>query len=180
VPPVNAEAALWRDGSLSGNRLIVAMLSAVMLAGCAASRRYEAPRPEKVNVTEAMLSEAGFRTIKVDSSEHVGLVSDLAPHEIRSYDAPSGTVYWYYDPGICSCVYEGRQDEFDDYQMLMRQQNDTAQYVADSDDTEISSLYMLNPTYFPPPIFWGGGHGGDHGGCHGGMHGRGHGGGGHG
>ena len=159
-----------------GNRLIVAMLSAVMLAGCEASRRYEAPPAEKAEVTEAMLSEAGFRTIKVDPSEHVGLVSDLAPHEIGSYHAPSGTVYWYYDPGICSCVYEGRQDEFYDYQMLVRQQNDTAQYVADSDDTEISSLYTLNPTYFPPPIFWGGGHAGDHAGTHG----RGQGGGGHG
>jgi hypothetical protein len=53
-----------------GNRLIVAKLSAVMLAGCAASRRYEASRPEKVEVTEAMLSAAGFRTIKVDPSEH--------------------------------------------------------------------------------------------------------------
>jgi hypothetical protein len=60
-------------------------------------------------------------------------------------------------------VYEGRQGEFYDYQMLVRQQNDTAQYVADSDDTEISSLYMLNQTYFPPPIFWGDGHAGDHG-----------------
>jgi hypothetical protein len=109
VLPVNAEAALGRDGSLLGNRLIVAMLSAVMLAGCAASRRYEAPPAEKAEVTEAMLSEAGFRTIKVDSSQHFGLVSDLAPHEIRSYGAPSGTVYWYYDPGICSCLYEGRK-----------------------------------------------------------------------
>jgi hypothetical protein len=156
------------------------MLSAVMLAGCAASRRYEASRPEKVEITEAMLSEAGFRTIKVDPSEHVGLVSDLAPHEIGAYDAPSGTVYWYYDPRICSCVYEGRQDEFDDYQMLVRQQNDTAQYVADSDDTEISSLYTLNPTYFPPPVFWGDGRAGDHKGDHGGStHGGGDGGGGH-
>ena len=152
------------------------MLSAVMLAGCAASRRYEASRPEKVEITEAMLSEAGFRTIKVDPSENVGLVSDLAPHEIGTYDAVSGTVYWYYDPRICSCVYKGRQDEFDDYQMLVTQQNDTAQYVADSDDTEISSLYTLNPTYLPPPAFWGGGHAGDHAGTHG----RGQGGGGHG
>ena len=77
-------------------------------------------------------------------------------------------------------MYEGRQDEFYDYQVLVRQQNDTAQYVADSDDTEISSLYTLNPTYFPPPVSSRGGHAGDHKGNHGGgMHGGGDGGGGH-
>jgi hypothetical protein len=72
-----------------------------------------------------MLSDAGFKTIKIDTSEQVGLAKNLPPHEIRSYDAQSGTFYRYYDPDICSCVYDGHQDEFDRYKMLVKQQNDT-------------------------------------------------------
>ncbi len=46
-------------------------------------------------------------------------------------------------------MYEGHQDEFDRYKMLVRQQNDTAQYAAESEDEEVASLYSLNPTCFP-------------------------------
>jgi hypothetical protein len=160
-----------------------------MASGCAAYHRYEASKPETVRKTEAMLSDAGFTTIKLDTDDKVGLVEDLPPHEIRSYAAPSGAVYWYYDPDICSCVYEGHQAEFDRYQMALEHQNDPAQYAAESDDQQVASLNALNGVFFPPPIFWiggfapspysiGGGH--RHGGRHGGGHGGWHGGGGHG
>jgi hypothetical protein len=167
-------------------RFIVAVLSALIVSGCAAYRRYEAARPENVRKNEAMLSDAGFTTIKIDASEQVGLVENLPPYEIRSYAAQSGKVYWYYDPDVCSCVYEGHQNEFDRYQMAMRQETDTAQYAAESGDQEVASLNTLNGAMFPPPIFWvggfapgyfiggghgGGGHGGGGGGGHGG-HGR--------
>jgi hypothetical protein len=158
-------------------------------SGCAEYRRYEASKPETVRKTEAILSDAGFTTIKIDTDDKVGLVEDLSPYEIRSYAVQSGTVYWYYDPDICSCVYEGHQADFDRYQMAQRQESDTAQYAAQSDDQQVASLNALNGTFFPPPIFWiggfappphfgGGGRGGGHGGGHG--FGSGHGGGNHG
>ncbi|MGA7873270.1 MAG: hypothetical protein WCA22_20460 [Candidatus Binatus sp.] len=136
-----------------------------------------------------MLSDAGFTTIKLDTSDKVGLVEDLPPHEIRSYAVQSGKVYWYYDPDICACVYEGHQSEFDRYQMALQHQDDPEQYAAESNDEQVSSLNALNGTFFPPPIFWIGGFNpgprgyyGGHGGSHGGGHGfgGGHGGGGHG
>jgi hypothetical protein len=159
---------------------IVAVLLALIMPGCALYRQYEASRPEAVQKTEAMLSDAGFTTIKLDTDDKVGLVEDLPPDEIRSYAAQSGTVYWYYDPDVCTCVYEGHQKEFDRYQMALRQQNDTAQYAAESQDQEIASLNALNGTFFPPPMFWVGGFapipyyytGGGHGGWHGWGHGR--------
>ena len=127
-----------------------------------------------------MLSDAGFTTIKVDTSDKVGLVEDLPPHDIRSYAAQSGMVYWYYDPDICACVYEGHQNEFDRYQIAMTQQNDTAQYAEESADEEVASLNALNGTFFPPPIIWIGGFapgpfiGRGHGWGHGGHPGHGH------
>jgi hypothetical protein len=104
------------------------MLSALIVSACAATRHYETSRPEEVSKTEAMLSDAGFKPTKIDTSEQVGLAKNFSPHEIRNYYAQSGTVYWYYDPDICSCVYEGHQDEFDRYEMLVKQQSDTAKY----------------------------------------------------
>lgn len=104
-----------------------------------------------------MLADAGFAKIKVDTSEQGGLVENLSPDEIRSYKTQSGTVYWYYDPDICSCVYEGHQNEFDRYQMALKSENDTAQYAAQSADEEVASLNALNGAYFPVPLFWVGG-----------------------
>jgi hypothetical protein len=74
------------------------MLSALIVSACAATRRYETSRPEEVSKTEAMLSDAGFKPSKIDTSEQVRLAKNFSPHEIRSYSAQSRTVYWYYDP----------------------------------------------------------------------------------
>ena len=162
---------------------IVEVLLALIVPACSLYHHYEASRPEAVQKTEAMLSDAGFTTIKLDTSDKVGLVEDLPPYELRSYAVQSGKVYWYYDPDICACVYEGHQSEFDRYQMAIRQQNDTEQYAAESGDQEVASLNALNGTFFPPPLIWiggfnpgpfigghGGGHGGGGHGHHGGPH----------
>ena len=168
--------------SLHYKQPIVAILLTLIFSGCAAYRRYEASKPENVRRTEAMLSDAGFTVIKLDTDDKVGLVEDLPPDEIRSYAAQSGTVYWYYDPDLCECVYEGHQGEFDRYQMAREHENDTAEYAAESDDEQVASLNALNATFFPVPIFWIGGFapsphfvGSGHGHGHGGSHGHGHG-----
>jgi hypothetical protein len=138
-------------------RFIVAVLLALFVSSCALYRRYEASKPETIRRTEAMLSDAGFTTIKLDTDDKVGLVEDLPPHEIRSYAVQSGTVYWYYDPDVCECVYEGHKSDFDRYQMASQHENDTAQYAAQSDDQQVASLNALNGGFFPPPKFWIGG-----------------------
>jgi hypothetical protein len=171
-------------------RFIVAIFLALIVSSCALYRHYEASKPETVRKTEATLSDAGFTTIKVVTDDQGGLVEDLPPDEIRKYTAQSGAVYWYYDPDICVCVYEGHQSDYDRYQMAQRQESDTAQYAAQSDDQQVASLNALNGGFFPPPIFWiggfapaphfgggfhgGGGHFGGHGGFGaGGAHGGG-------
>jgi hypothetical protein len=81
--------------------IVVTVLLALTLSDCAIYRQYESSKPESVRKTEAMLSDAGFTSIKVDTDDKGGLVEDLPPHEIRSYEAQSGAVYWYYDPDVC-------------------------------------------------------------------------------
>ncbi len=75
-------------------RLFLALLSALIASSCSAYRRYEASRPETIAQTESMLSDVGFRTIQIDTSEQVGLAANLPPYELRSYAASSGSVFW--------------------------------------------------------------------------------------
>jgi hypothetical protein len=171
-------------------RFFVALLYALIASGCSAYRRYEASRPETIRQTESMLSDAGFHAIQIDTSDQAGLAANLPPYELRSYPASSGSVFWYYDPKTCSCVYEGHQAEYDSYLMMARAQRDTTDYAAESKEQEVASLNALSGTMFPPPIFFIGvggisgglrsGGGGGHGGSDGGGHGSGGGHGGHG
>jgi hypothetical protein len=175
-------------------KLALALIATLASTACSTYRRYEESRPENIRQTEATLSEAGFAVVKIDTADQAGLASNLPPHEQRKYDVESGTVYWYYDPNLCACVYEGHQEAYDRYEMALLQQKDTAQYVEESQAREVASLNALNGGMFPPPtLLWlgaisgglsGGGDrdggGGVHHGGGGGGHGGGHGGGGHG
>lgn len=161
-------------------RIFLALLTALTASSCWAYHRYENSKPEAIRQTESMLSDAGFHTIQIDTSDQAGLAANLPAYEIRTYAASSGAVFWYYDPKICTCVYEGHQGDYDRYQMALRQESDTAAYAAESEQEEVASLNALNGTYFPPAIFVGGfvgPHfvgGGGRGGFHG-SHGHGHG-----
>src|ERR1700687_1146744 len=173
------------ENFLLRKRFFAVLLSALIAPSCSAYRRYEASRPETVRETESMLSDAGFQTIQIDTSDQAGLAANLPPFELRSYPTSSGSVFWYYDSKICGFVYEGHQDEFDSYVMMARQQRDTAEYAAMSKEQEVASLNALSGTMFPPPFFFTGGFGGisggppsGGGGGHGGSGGGGHGGGG--
>ena len=181
---------LCEEDSLLRRRFFVALLLALIASGCAAYRRYEASRPETIRQTESMLSDAGFHSIQIDTSDQAGLAANLPSYELRSYPASSGSVFWYYDPTNCSCVYEGHQAEYDSYLMMARQQRDAADYAAESQDQEVASLNALNGAMFPPPVFFFGGFegirgvlpsggGGGHGGSGRGGHGFGGAGGGH-
>jgi hypothetical protein len=145
-------------------RFFLALFSALFASSCWAYQRYEASRPETIKQTESMLSDAGFRAIQIDTSEQVGLAANLPSYELRSYPVSSGSVFWYYDPKACVCVYEGHQEEYERYQMIVRQQRDTTEYAAESQEREVASLNALNGSMFPPPIFVVGGFGGGFGG----------------
>src|ERR1700674_3970377 len=57
-------------------RLLLAILPALVASSCSLYRSYQASTPEAIRQTESMLSDAGFRTIKVDTSEQIGLAED--------------------------------------------------------------------------------------------------------
>ncbi len=176
---------------------IIAIACSILFAaaGCSLYQQYEASRPAAVSLTESALAEAGFERMEARYPDQLEMVQGLPTYSMHSYPTPNGNVYWYYDPGNCGCVFEGNAQAFQKYQWELTQENDTAAYVADSEDDDVVALNALNESMFPPsiyllglgPIAGGigihhGGGGGGWGGHHGfGGHGfGGHGGGGHG
>jgi hypothetical protein len=178
-----------------------ALLLSAIVSGCAAFKRDHAPSAAKVDATEALLSRAGFRNLAADQPDELASVRGLPAFEIHGYQGPSGAVFWYYDPNECRCVWMGDAKAFERYQWLTQQQQDIAQYSAETSRDEVTSLSALSPQWFPPAVYFyplgfvgapgdisgGGGHrhggggngegsGGGKGGRHGGGHGGGHGG----
>jgi len=172
-----------------GARFTIACWMVFAAAGCSLYQHYEASQPAVVTDTESALAEAGFTRMEASYPDQLQMVQGLPSYSMHSYPTPNGNVYWYYDPGNCGCVFEGNAEAFQKYQWQLTQENDTAAYVADSEDDDVVSLNALNESMFPPSIYLlglgpvAGGiglHGGGGGGLLGGHHGFGHGFGGHG
>ena len=168
--------------------LAVAMLSS--LSSCSLYRDYQLTRPANILETEAKLEQAGFHHIAIETPAQNGAVMDLPLYRLNHYQSANGSVYWYADPKVCSCLYEGDQSAFNRYSGLIQQEEDIASYVNESNQDQIASLGAFGES-FPAPYFWGGwpvfvpsgGHGGGGGGGGGGPFGHPgghHGGGGHG
>jgi len=165
--------------------LAVAMLSS--LSSCSLYRDYQLTRPANILETEAKLEQAGFHHIAIETPAQNGAVMDLPLYRLNHYQSANGSVYWYADPKLCSCLYEGDQTAFNRYSGLIQQEEDIASYVNESNQDQIAPLGVFGES-FPPPFYgWptaiyfqshgGGGHGGGGGGG-GGPH-WGHPGGGH-
>jgi hypothetical protein len=136
-----------------------------LAAGCSSVPQWQeseqASKPDNVQQTEAMLSDAGFLRINIDSSDEDPLARQLSPYELRSYSGSDGPVYWYYDPQVCACVFEGNDEAYNRYLMDQRQEQDIVQYASESQDQEVASLNGLNTMMYPAGLFgYGGGIGG--------------------
>lgn len=136
---------------------IKAILSCVLLAlvaSCSLYDNYEANEPSSVLETEARLVKAGFRRVPIDTPEQNGAVAQLPMHRLNRYQSATGSVFWYADPTICQCLYEGDQTSYETYAGILQQEHDTAEYI---NDVEPEQLAYLSPFgyAFPPPVFFG-------------------------
>jgi hypothetical protein len=179
-------------------RLIMGCVIFALTGSCSVYDSYEASRPSNVLEIESRMVQAGFHRIPIETPEQNGAVAQLPMHRLNRYQSANGSVYWYADPTVCSCLYEGDQKAYDLYAGLLQQEHDTAEYVNDVQPEQVTYLSPFG-YMFPPPLLLGGwpvtiprgvgpvplephsGNGGGitshgHGGHHGiGMHGGGHG-----
>jgi hypothetical protein len=129
--------------------IVFAILLAVGTQACATRNS-----SREVADTEEMLSDAGFSPIVLQSPDEIAIAKTLPKHEMHYYDTVSGPVFWYYDPDQCGCVFVGGAGDYGRYQVAQKDENDVNDYLAESEDSQVTSLYWLNPSAFPAPYMY--------------------------
>ncbi|HKF30668.1 MAG TPA: hypothetical protein VKB29_15605 [Candidatus Binataceae bacterium] len=120
---------------------------------CATATNNEAT----VRDTEAKLEDAGFTKVLVDTPSED--LENLPTLKLNKYQTASGTVFWYYDPDYCQCLFEGNQAEADRYELALQHQNDLAQYQQNETEESIAQQGLMASAFngaVPSPFFWGG------------------------
>ncbi|SMF95955.1 hypothetical protein SAMN02949497_3333 [Methylomagnum ishizawai] len=90
-----------------------------LLAACAQFRDSD------TRLTENHLFTAGFKIMEANTPERQGMLNGLAPETLTRVPRPEAVYYIYADPDICSCLYVGRETEFDKLQALLRERQDS-------------------------------------------------------
>jgi hypothetical protein len=137
--------------------VVKAFLTSIILAlaaSCSLYDNYEAGQPSTVLDTEARLVKAGFKRVSIETPDQSGAVAQLPMHRLNRYQSATGSVFWYADPTICQCLYEGDQTTYETYAAILQQEHDTAEYI---NDVEPEQLAYLSPFgyAFPPPVLFG-------------------------
>ena len=94
------------------NVVVLALIMALLLAGCAAIQRREAQN------TEQLLAAAGFQAKPADTPEKLANLRTMPPRKLVSQAKDGNFVYTYADPDYCQCLYVGGPQEYSAYQRL--------------------------------------------------------------
>jgi hypothetical protein len=92
--------------------VVLALIVALPLAGCAALQRSEARDAEQ------LLAAAGFQARPADTSEKLASLRTMPPRQLVSQSKDGKFVYSYADPDDCQCLYVGGPKEYSAYQRL--------------------------------------------------------------
>ena len=94
------------------NVVVLALIIALPLAGCAAIQRSEARDKEQ------LLAAAGFQAKPADTAEKLANLKAMPPRKLVSQAKDGNFVYSYADPDYCQCLYVGGPKEYAAYQRL--------------------------------------------------------------
>ena len=75
-------------------------------------------RESSTRSMEDQLKAAGFKLMLADTQERQKMLTTLPPERVTRIPRPNNVYYIYSDPDLCSCLYVGRQQEFDHLQQL--------------------------------------------------------------
>jgi len=94
------------------NVVVLALIIALPLAGCAAIQHGEA------RDTERLLAAAGFQAKPADTPERRADLRTMPPRQLVSQSKGGNFAYAYADPDYCQCLYVGGPNEYAAYQRL--------------------------------------------------------------
>lgn len=92
--------------------VVLALVVALPLAGCAAIHRSEARN------TEQLLTAAGFQAKPADTPTKLANLQTMPPRQLVARSKDGNFVYTYADPDYCQCLYVGGPKEYSAYQRL--------------------------------------------------------------
>jgi hypothetical protein len=94
------------------NVVVLAIMIALPLAGCAAIQRSETRN------TEQLLAAAGFQAKPAETAEKLANLKTMPPRKLVARPKNGKFVYTYADPDYCHCLYVGGPAEYSAYQRL--------------------------------------------------------------
>ena len=80
-----------------------------------------------VSKTEDLLSQAGFKKVPADTPQKVAHMQTLPDRRLVARTYKGNKYYVYSDPDGCKCIYVGNPAQYQSYQSIARQQQQTAQ-----------------------------------------------------
>jgi hypothetical protein len=92
--------------------MVLALIVALPLTGCAAIQRGEAREKEY------WLAVAGFQAEPADTPAKLANLRAMPPHKLVSQEKDGTVVYSYADPDYCQCMFVGGSKEYSAYQHL--------------------------------------------------------------
>ncbi|GAB6048311.1 hypothetical protein JCM19379_21400 [Methyloparacoccus murrellii] len=75
-------------------------------------------RESSTRSMEDQLKAAGFKIMLADTQERQKMLNSLPPERVTRIPRPDNVYYIYPDPDVCSCLYVGREVEFEKLQQL--------------------------------------------------------------
>ncbi len=93
-------------------RLLLVLVTAFAVGGCAATRRHEA------RDTGDLLVAAGFSSKPADTPQQEQQLRELLPLKMVSQSKDGHLVYRYADPYSCDCLYVGDEQAYAEYKRL--------------------------------------------------------------
>lgn len=107
--------------------------TAIVMAGLAVGLTACASSATSARTTESLLAQAGFRQMPADTPQKVAHMQTLPDRRLIARTYKDTKYYVYSDPEGCKCVYIGRQEQYDAYKNLGRQQQQaTPDYVEEA------------------------------------------------
>jgi hypothetical protein len=101
---------------LTGFQAPLLCAAAFLLFGCQ-TVKHEI-QESNARTTENQLTAAGFKIMMADTKERQKMLTSLPADTMSHFQRPDDTYYVYPDPVVCSCLYVGRQQEFEKLQKL--------------------------------------------------------------
>ncbi len=95
---------------------IASLLGAVLLTACTTLKHEY--RESNARSMEEQLRDAGFKVMLADTQERQKMLTTLRPETLTRIPRPDNVYYIYADPDLCSCLYVGRESEYDKLQQL--------------------------------------------------------------